>query len=124
MFSTFPNLEQINLENNPVKTKNLNNLTSEQFSKLVNGIKQKKFRVISWQGTVLMDLLDYAQQLVARGNTSHNAQVVQLRKLVKQETPQKEVDAKQNEIPVQGSNTFYLVGGLMLFGLAVLAIGY
>jgi Leucine-rich repeat (LRR) protein len=51
LLSTFPNLESLNIENNPVKVKNLNNLTSEQFSKLVNGIKEKKFRVISWQGT-------------------------------------------------------------------------
>lgn len=47
LFSNFPNLEAINLENNPIKTKNLNNLTSEQFSKLIQGIKNKKFRVVS-----------------------------------------------------------------------------
>src|SRR5207248_6986276 len=43
LLATFPNLEAINIENNPVKTKNLNNLTSTQFSKLVSGIKDKKF---------------------------------------------------------------------------------
>src|SRR5207248_7012492 len=47
LLTTFPNLESLNIENNPVKTKNLNNLTGEQFSKLVAGIKDKKFRVIS-----------------------------------------------------------------------------
>src|SRR5436189_4024502 len=45
LLATFPNLESLNMENNPVKTKDLNNLTSSQFSKLVQGIKNKKFRV-------------------------------------------------------------------------------
>src|SRR5437868_4461447 len=35
LLSTFPNLESLNIENNPIKTKNLNNLTNIQFSKLV-----------------------------------------------------------------------------------------
>ncbi|WP_147410871.1 hypothetical protein [endosymbiont GvMRE of Glomus versiforme] len=77
LLSTFPNLEAINVENNPVKTKNLNNLTSEQFAKLVQGIKDKKFRVVSWQGTILMDLLEYAKNLVARGNTNQQTQAIQ-----------------------------------------------
>ena len=47
LLTNFPNLQYINLENNPVKTKNLNNLTSQQFSKLVQGIKDKKIKVNS-----------------------------------------------------------------------------
>ena len=92
LLSTFPNLEAINLENNSVKTKNLNNLTSEQFSKLVDGIKNKKFRVVSWQGTILMDLLEHAQQLIVQGNTSQQTQAhtAYLQELVQQKSPQKE----------------------------------
>src|SRR6266487_6065502 len=37
LFTKFPNLAGINLQNNPSQAINLNNLTKEQFSKLVNG---------------------------------------------------------------------------------------
>src|SRR5437763_2764218 len=42
LFVNFPNLEKINLQNNPISAKNLNNLTNQQFNKLVQGIKEKK----------------------------------------------------------------------------------
>jgi len=131
LLNIFPNLETLNLENNPVKTKNLNNLTNQQFSKLVQGIKNKKFRVNSWQGTILMDLLEYAQQLVNRGNATSQVQAhrVYLQELVKPESPQRiEISTKteqNSQIPVKSfNNTFLLMGGLTLFGLAVLIIGY
>lgn len=131
LLSTFPNLESMNIENNPVKTKNLNNLSSEQFGKLVQGIKEKKFRVVSWQGTVLMDLLEYAKELVARGNTNHSSHVVHLQSLIKEQPSevkteiQPKTTLKNSQIPTQNSNNVYLlVGGLTLFGLAILAIGY
>ena len=131
LLNNFPNLESINVENNPVKTKNLNHLTSEQFSKLVAGIKDKKFRVISWQGTVLMDLLEYAQQLIQQGNTTSQVQThrVYLQNLVSPETPQKvEIKPKgktNNQIPVKSSNnTYLLVGGLFLLLGSFLALGY
>ena len=47
LLSTFPNLEYLNCENNPLSAKNLDNLTSEQFGKLVQGIKDKKIRINS-----------------------------------------------------------------------------
>src|SRR5207249_682612 len=47
LFTNFPNLEKINLQNNPTKAKNLNNLTNEQFTRLVQGIKEQKIRVDS-----------------------------------------------------------------------------
>jgi len=131
LFSTFPNLEAINVENNPVKTKNLNNLTAEQFSRLVTGIKNKKFRVVSWQGNILMDLLDYAQVLVARGSNSHNAHVVQLQTLIQEKQPSEvkmetKTKANNNQIPTKNPNinNYLLISGLTLFGLAILAIGY
>ena len=131
LLSTFPNLEAINLENNPVKTKNLNNLTAEQFSRLVEGIKNKKFRVVSWQGTILMDLLEYARDLVARGNTNSQTQshTVYLQALVKQESPVKvetKTKANNSQIPTKNpsTNNYLLVGGLILLLGSFLAIGY
>ncbi|CAI2198376.1 16648_t:CDS:2, partial [Funneliformis geosporum] len=79
LFTKFPNLEKINLQNNLAKAKNLNNLTNQQFAKLVNGIKTKKIRVDSLKGTILTDLLTYAQQLTTSGNNQQqqNAQYLQ-----------------------------------------------
>jgi hypothetical protein len=130
LLSNFPNLESINIENNPVKTKNLSNLTNEQFSRLVQGIKEKKFRLVSWQGTILMDLLEYAKVLVARGNTNHNGHVVHLQSLIKEQPNEVEVKAKtkQNNSQIQprnpNTNTYLLIGGLILLISSVLAIGY
>lgn len=132
LLSTFPNLEAINIENNPVKTKNLNNLTSEQFSKLVSGIKDKKFRVVSWQGTVLMDLLEYAQQLIAQGNANQQTQAhtAYLQELVESESPQKTeikstaLNSSQNNHKSLNTNLYLLIGGLVLLIASVLAIGY
>jgi hypothetical protein len=129
LLSAFPNLESINIENNPVKTKNLNNLTSEQFGRLVQGIKEKKFRVVSWQGTVLMDLLEYARELVNRGHTNHNSHLVHLQSLIKQQPNEVEVKAKtgqeSGQIPAKNSNhTYLLIGGLILLTTSILVIGY
>src|SRR4051812_1458918 len=41
LLSTFPNLKRINLSKNPARAKNLDKLTSEQFSKIIEGIKDK-----------------------------------------------------------------------------------
>ena len=130
LLTTFPNLENLNIENNPVKAKNLSNLTNTQFSKLVQGIKDKKFRVVSWQGTILMDLLEYAKDLVARGSTSHNSHLVYLQTL-NTEQPNKIIEtkpkAKQNnsQIPAKNlNNTPLLIVGLVLLFGVVLAIGY
>src|SRR6185369_7864267 len=68
LFTNFPNLEKINLAGNPISAKNLNNLSSEQFDKLVEGIKDGKIKINSYKGTILMDLLAYAQQLATQGN--------------------------------------------------------
>ena len=43
-------MEYLNCENNPLSAKNLENLTSEQFSKLVNGIKNKKIKNLFYAG--------------------------------------------------------------------------
>jgi hypothetical protein len=133
LLSTFPNLEQINLENNPIKTKNLNNLTAEQFTRLVDGIKNKKFRVASWQGTILMDLLEHAQQLVSHGQTNPQVQAhtAYLQELIQEQPSEikpvintKAANNSQNNRKSSNFNAFYLIGGLMLFGIAILAVGY
>jgi hypothetical protein len=72
-----------------------------------------------------MDLLEYAQALVARGHTTHNAHTAYLQELVSQESPQKaEVRTTLNNSPKISNNTHLLIVGLILFGVAVLAIGY
>ena len=119
LLENFPNLEYLNCENNPLSAKNLENLTSEQFGKLVQGIKDKKIKINSWKGTILMDLLEYAQKLVAKGdnNQSQNAQYLQT--LIQQGSSPVKPNDKQS-----GNNTPLLVGGLVIFGVSALVIGY
>src|SRR5436305_860901 len=73
------NKQRIYLQNNPISAKNLNDLTTQQFNQLVQEIKAKKIRIDSFKGTVLMDLLEYAQQLTTHGNNQQrqNAQYLQ-----------------------------------------------
>ena len=119
LLSTFPNLEYINCENNPLSAKNLDNLTSEQFGKLVQGIKDKKIRINSWKGTILMDLLEYAQKLVSQGNNNQQQNAHYLQTLIQQGNSPVKTDDKQ-----PSNNTPLLIGGLVLFGVSVLGIGY
>src|SRR3954454_23902541 len=82
LFTKFLNLEKINLQNNPLSAKNLENLTSEEFAKLIQGIKEKKIRVDSFKGTVLMDLLEYTQNLIKNGDNSQKQQAYQLQAIL------------------------------------------
>ena len=75
LFTKFPNLAGINLQNNPSQAINLNNLTTQQFNKLVQGIKTKKIRVDTFKGTILMDLLEHAQKLASQGRPEYQAYV-------------------------------------------------
>ena len=130
LLSNFPNLQYINLENNPVKTKNLNSLTSTQFSRLIQGIKDKKIKVNSWKGTILMDLLEHAQRLVARGGSTHHSHMVALQTIIQQEKPNQKTkpilktEQSSQVKPQSPNNTFYFIAGLVLIFGAVLAIGY
>jgi len=119
LLATFPNLESLNIENNPTKTKNLNNLTNTQFSQLVQGIKAKKFRVVSWQGTILMDLLEYAKELVAWGSSAHHSHFAYLQTL-RVEQPKEltkiQPQANNSQIPTKNPHTnTYLFGGFVSF---------
>jgi len=63
LFRDFPNLKEINLSNNPLSGRNLGQINSEQFAQLVESVKSKKLKINSWRGSLLMDLLEYAQIL-------------------------------------------------------------
>jgi len=118
ILTNFPNLEYLNCENNPLSAKNLENLTGEQFGKLVQGIKDKKIKINSWKGTILMDLLEYAQKLVAKGDNNQTQNAQYLQTLISSNSPTK-TDEKQPR-----NNTPLLIGGLVVFGISILAIGY
>jgi hypothetical protein len=61
LLSQFPNLQYLNIENNPVSAVNLQKLSKEQLKIIVEKIKERKFRVNSYRGTVLQDLLFHLQ---------------------------------------------------------------
>ncbi|KLL03180.1 MAG: hypothetical protein MRECE_25c027 [Mycoplasmataceae bacterium CE_OT135] len=64
LFANFPNLNSINLENNPLGGGNLSELSCQQFSRLVKLVKEKKIKINTWKGTFLIDLLEYTEQLL------------------------------------------------------------
>lgn len=116
LFTNFPNLEKINLQNNPTKAKNLNSLTNEQLVKLINGIKEQKIRIDSFKGTILTDLLTYVNELVKNGNTHHTHTSHYLQNLTS--------SAVKNDKPPTKNNSSLLIGGLIIFGISILGIGY
>jgi len=63
-----------------------------------------------------MDLLEYAQKLVTKGDNNQTQNAQYLQALISSNSPAKD---KQ-----PGNNTPLLVGGLVIFGISVLAIGY
>ncbi|CAG8777921.1 555_t:CDS:2, partial [Ambispora leptoticha] len=89
LLSAFPKLEYLNCENNPLSAKNLDNLTSEQFGKLVQGIKDKKIRIN-----------------IAKGNNQQQQNAQYLQSLIQQGSS----PVKNNNQP--SNNTPLLVGGL------------
>jgi hypothetical protein len=80
----------------------------------------------------LIDLLEYAQGLVTRGNANHNSHVVQLQSLIKEQPSEVKVEVKpkaeqnRSQIPSKNSNVnnYLLIGGLVLLVSSVLTIGY
>ena len=61
LLNNFPNLESINLENNPLNGNNLDGLSDQQFSCLLGLVEAKKLKINSWKGTFL---LSYFQSLI------------------------------------------------------------
>ena len=65
-----------------------------------------------------MDLLEYAQQLVAKGDNNQTQNAHYLQTLIQHgDSP-----VKDNKQP--GNNAPLLVGGLVILGIAALTIGY
>jgi len=117
LFTNFPNLEKVNLQGNPLSAKNLSNLSSEQFGKLVNGIKENKIRINSYKGTILMDLLEHAQKLANQGKPEYNAHLQTLTQINQTNQPNQDQKAGNSSTPL-------LVSGLVFLGVAMLVIGY
>ena len=116
LFKNFPNLEQINFQNNPLSAKNLNNLSSEQFGKLVKGIKERKIGIYSFKGTIITVLLTHAQQSASQGRPGYQAYLQTLNE-VSQPTKTQDKSNSNNNAPL-------LIGGVVLLGISTLAIGY
>ncbi|CAI2191806.1 5158_t:CDS:2 [Funneliformis geosporum] len=110
----FPNLKKINGGNNPLRAKNLQNLTSEQFNKLVEKMKDKSIQINSYKSTILMDLLEYTQGLIKNGDSSQRQQAQQLQAILQNSS---------GEQVSNNSKTLLLVGVSVLVVLA-LVIGY
>jgi len=66
-----------------------------------------------------MDLLEYAQKLVAKGDNNQTQNVQYLQTLIQQGGSSVKDSSKK-----PGNNTPLLVGGLVIFGIASVAIGY
>jgi hypothetical protein len=116
LLNNFPNLQALNIENNPVKAKNIEKLTSEQVSSFVEKIKERKFKVNSYRGTVLVDLLFHIQSLIKQGDSSQTQNSSYLQTLLRQEDSKLD---SQDKMP-----TWIIGGGLVLILLLVLFIGY
>jgi len=78
-----------------------------------------------------MDLLERAQQLINQGNTTTQTQAhtAYLQELVQKQPSEIKSEIKPKTAPKNNHknsnfNAIYLIGGLALFGAAVLAIGY
>ena len=65
-----------------------------------------------------MDLLEYAQKLVAKGDNNQTQNAQYLQTLISGNSPAK-LDDKQPQ-----NNTPLLIGGLVVFGVSALVIGY
>ncbi|RHZ35405.1 hypothetical protein [endosymbiont GvMRE of Glomus versiforme] len=76
LFNNFPNLNLINLENNPLGGKNLNELNPQQFTNLVKSVEEKKLKINSWKGTFLIDLLKYTEQLLKKQNQTSQEELI------------------------------------------------
>lgn len=117
IFTDFPNLQYLNLDYNPLRVKNLSDLTSPQLEKLVEGMKNKKIRISASKGTVLADLLEYTQYLVKNGDNSQRQQAHKLQAILQNSPVNSEKESK-------GPNyTQLIIGGVLVVSLALI-VGY
>lgn len=66
-----------------------------------------------------MDLLTYAQRLASKGDSNQQQHAQYLQSLIQQGSSLVKTDDKQ-----PGNNAPLLIGGLVVFGFSLLAIGY
>jgi hypothetical protein len=88
LLKNFPNLKVLNVENNPVGAENLQKLSKEQISSLCEKIRDRKFKVNAYKGTILTDLLFYIQSLIKSGDSSQAKNAEILTQLVQQKPSQ------------------------------------
>ena len=117
IFTDFPNLKYLNLDYNPLSAKNLENLTSEQLEKLVEGMKNKKIRISASKGSVLADLLEYTQYLVKNGDNSQRQQAHRLQAILESGSVKNSQQGSNNSKPL------WVIGGVAVVSLAVM-VGY
>ncbi|MCE8163660.1 MAG: hypothetical protein I3274_05625, partial [Candidatus Moeniiplasma glomeromycotorum] len=97
--------------------KNLNNLTTEQFGKIIEGLKERSIQVNSYKGTVLMDLLEYTQYLIKNGNNNQQQKAKELQTILQNGSVKSENQLnKPNYAPL-------IIGGVLVVSLAVI-VGY
>ena len=118
LLENFPNLEYLNCENNPLSAKNLDKLSSEQFGKLIQGIKDKKIKINSWKGTILMDLLEYAQKLIKNGDSSQQQQAHQLQAILQNNS------IETNKGENNSKHTALIIGGIVAVVIGSMLVGY
>jgi hypothetical protein len=68
-----------------------------------------------------VDLLEYAQKLVANGNSNQSQNSQYLQTLIQQGNSSVKSDSDNKQT---SDNTPLLMGGLVIFGVMALAIGY
>jgi hypothetical protein len=81
-----------------------------------------------------MDLLEYAKDLVSRGQTNPQVQAhtAYLQEIIQKQPNEIKSEIKpkiapkdsQNNHKTSNFNALYLISGLVLFGVSILAIGY
>lgn len=125
LFAEFPNLQSINLENNPLGV-NFTSLNDIQFLQLVNSVEEKKVKINSWKGTLLLDLLKHTKQLreiVSSNHTNSCLQPLTKIKHFKLQTQEiKPIDLNKQLNRTQPVN---LISSLVFFGnLILLVTGY
>jgi hypothetical protein len=117
IFTEFPSLKYLNLDRNPLSAKNLENLTSGQLEKLAEGMKSKQIRINANQkGTILADLLEYAQKLIKKGGSSSSS-AHKLQAILQSGPVKNEQEAnKMSYVP-------WVIGGVAVVILALM-VGY
>lgn len=115
LFTKFPNLEEIDLRNNPISTKNFDKLGGK-FLRLIEGIEEQRIKIDplnSSRRTISKDLLDYSQKLIARNENTQYA--YRLQKFILENQEKQPNNGGSDKTPL-------LISGLIVFVLLTLVI--